>query len=149
MSPVTTSPLTDLLATYTHSIARLLMLHTNRGKLVCKRAYILDIWFLCVLILLKNQSKAMFCSLHVPMRLAFLCAASHTVHPGLYQLMCFTGGHNSKGAAGQETTLIPLVTAFCVRWASPAQLVGKWVFQAIKVYWKCQPEWPLSNQSMN
>lgn len=65
------------------STARLLMLHTNRGKLICKRACILDIWVLCVLILPRNWSKPVFCSLHVPMRLAFPCAASHTLHPGL------------------------------------------------------------------
>lgn len=57
MSPVTASPLTDLQATYTQSTARLLMLHTNRGKLICKRACILDIWVLCVLILLKTEAN--------------------------------------------------------------------------------------------
>lgn len=64
------------------------------------------------------------------MRLAFPCAASHTLPPGLLQLMHFVGKYYSKEAAGQETNLMPLVTAFCVRWASPAQLVGKWVLQA-------------------
>lgn len=57
MSPVTVSPLRDLQATYTQSTARLLMLHTNRGKVICNRACILDIWFLYVLILLHTEAN--------------------------------------------------------------------------------------------